>query len=130
MIRTVLAILAGYAEIGLLVVMTDQLFAAVIPGFRSMAMPPAYYFGLSLLTDSFYSMAGGYLCAMIAREHFRRATLGLMIFGEIVGIASQVALWRTVPHWFALALLILYPPMVWIGAGIRSRGRHAVNTAI
>ncbi|MGD0436043.1 MAG: hypothetical protein ABSB86_06240 [Bryobacteraceae bacterium] len=121
MIRTVLAILGGYAVIGILVVATDQVFAALIPGFRSAPMPPLYYFGISLATDTFYSIGGGYLCALIARERFRGATLGLMIGGEIVGAASQIAFWQTVPHWFAIALLILYPPAIWIGSRQRSR---------
>jgi hypothetical protein len=130
MIRTILAILGGYAAIGILVVATDQVFAALIPGFRQMAMPPLYYFGLSLLTDTVYTVAGGYLCVLIARENFRNATLGLMIGGELVGIASQVAFWHNVPHWFAITLLILYPPAIWIGSRLRSRARRVVSATV
>jgi hypothetical protein len=130
MIRTILAIVGGYAAIGILVVTTDQIFAALIPGFRQMATPPPYYFGISLLTDTIYTLAGGYLCALIAREHFRNATLGLMIFGELVGIASQIAFWNNVPHWYAIALLILFPPAVWIGSRLRSRGQRVVSAAV
>jgi hypothetical protein len=129
MIRTILAILGGYAAIGIFVVATDQVFGALIPGFRQMAMPPNYYFGLSLLTDTVYTVAGGYLCVLIARENFRNATLGLIIGGELVGIASQVAFWHNVPHWFAIALLILYPPAIWLGSGMRSRSRNAMDAA-
>jgi hypothetical protein len=128
MIRTILAILGGYAAIGILVVLTDQFFAALIPGFRQMAMPPIYYFGISLFTDTFYTIAGGYLCALIAREHVRRATIGLMIGGEIVGIASQVAAWREVPHWFGFALLILFPPAIWIGSMLQARGQRPLDS--
>jgi len=127
MTRTVLAILGGYVAIGILVVMTDQVFAALIPGFRQMALPPLYYFGVSLFTNTFYTLAGGYLCALIAREHVRRATIGLMIGGEIVGIASQVAAWHSVPHWFGFALLILFPPAIWIGSTLQSRGRRRLD---
>src|SRR5580698_3611385 len=108
MLRTVLAILGGYVLVGILVVATDQIFAALIPGFRQMATSPTYYFELSLLTTTLYTVVGGYVCALIAREHFARATLGLMIGGEIAGIAAQAAFWNNVPHWYAIALLILY----------------------
>jgi hypothetical protein len=121
--RIVAAAVAGYVAIGILVVLTDQVFAAVIPGFKSMTTPPLYYFVASLGTDSLYSILGGYLCCVIARAGCRNATLMLMVLGEIIGVVSQVSLWQTVPHWFGIGLLILYPPMVWIGSLLRSRGR-------
>ncbi len=130
MLRTVLAILGGYAAIGILVVATDQVYAALIPGFRQVSIPPSYYFGLSIITDAFYCVGGGYLCALIARENFHWATLGLMIGGEIVGAASQIAAWQTVPHWFAIALLILYPPAIWFGSKLRSRVKQPASAAV
>lgn len=116
--RTAGAILAGYVVIGVLIFGTDQLFAALIPGFA--AGPPAYYFAASVVTDTLYSISGGYLCAWIAKANTRVATLGLMIFGELVGVASTVFLWTMVPHWYSFALLILYPPAVWLGSRWRS----------
>ena len=64
--RIALAVIAGYFLTGILVVATDRLFALFIPGMGAAAQPPAYYFGLSLVTDSLYSLAGGYYCAAIA----------------------------------------------------------------
>jgi hypothetical protein len=121
MVRIVGAVLAGYAAVGVLVVLTDLIFAAVIPGFRAMAIPPLYYFEIVLCTDALYSVAGGYLCAAIASASLRKATLGLMIFGEIMGLVSTIVYWHTQPHWFALALLVLFPLAVWIGSSLRSR---------
>ena len=118
--RVVLAPIAGYAAIGVLVVFTDQLFSLLTSGFGS-AAPPRSYFALSLLTDSFYSVLGGYLCAALAGQAARRATLILIAGGELIGLASVIALWHTQPHWFALALLIVYPPAVWAGSWVRMR---------
>ena len=109
------AVLAGYLFIGVLVVITDQIFNMVIPGFKLMTMPPFYYFAISLFTDFVYSIAGGYLCVWIARERAWTATIALMVFGEAIGLASQIMLWKTVPHWYALALLVLFPIGVWLG---------------
>ncbi len=80
--RIVVAVAAGYAAIGVLVVITDQVFSAFIPGFKQMALPPLYYFSASLVTDSFYSAMGGFLCALIARAQSRKATLALIVFGD------------------------------------------------
>ena len=109
------AVLAGYVFIGVLVVITDQIFNLVIPGFKLMTMPPLYYFAISLFTDFLYSIAGGYLCAWIARERAWTATIALMIFGEAIGLVSQIVLWKTVPHWYGVALLVLFPIGVWFG---------------
>jgi len=120
--RIAAAVLAGYVAVGILVVLTDYIFAAVIPGFRAMTTLPLYYFLIATITDTLYSAAGGYLCAVIARAAVRKATLGLMIFGEIIGVVSTVLGWRIQPHWFALALLVLFPLAVWIGSRLRSGG--------
>lgn len=116
MVRAFLAVIAGYAAIGILVTLTDLLFSLLVPGWKAMARPPLYYFVASLGTDFLYSVFGGYVCVVIARERAKAAALGLMIVGELIGLASQIALWKTVPHWFGIALLILYPPAIWLGS--------------
>ena len=120
MVRIIGAVLAGYVGVGVLVVLTDMVFAAVIPGFRNMATPPLFYFEIVVFTDLLYSIAGGYLCAAIAGASARTATLGLIIFGEIIGIVATVLAWRVQPHWFALALLVLFPLAIWWGSRLRS----------
>src|SRR5579872_7041208 len=111
--RAVVAPIAGYAAIGVLVVFTDQLFSLLTHGLGSGAQPPGYYYQLRLLTDCLYTALGGYLCAALAGERARRATLILIAGGELIGIGSVIALWHTQPHWFAIALLLVYPPAVW-----------------
>jgi hypothetical protein len=122
MVRIVAAVFAGYVAIGILVVLTDQVFALSVPGFRTMSPPPLSYFVIVLCTNTLYSVFGGYLCAVIARAAVRNATLALMIFGEIMGVVAVVLAWRTEPHWYAFALLVLYPPAIWCGSRLRSKG--------
>lgn len=118
----ILGVLLGYAATGVLIFGTDQLFAVVIPGFRSMSMPPLYYFVVSIFTDTIYSVIGGLVCAKVAKAQARGATLGLIIFGELVGVLSTFYLWHTVPHYYSFALLIVYPPAVWIGSHLAGQG--------
>ena len=113
----ILGVVLGYAATGILIFGTDQLFAALIPGFRSMSMLlPVYYFAISIVTDAIYSAIGGWICARIAKEQARGATAGLIVFGEVAGVISAFYLWHTVPHYYSFALLILYPPAVWAGS--------------
>ena len=101
MLRTVLAAIAGYALIGVLVVFTDQLLSS-IQSFNAAAAPGDTIFKIRLATDGFYSMLGGFLCATIAKAAVKKATLYLMIGGELIGLAATIALWKSQPHWFAV----------------------------
>jgi hypothetical protein len=121
--RITAAVITGYLTIGLLVLLTDQIAAWTIPGFTSMSTPPPNYFYSSVVTDSFYAFIGGYLCAKIAHERSWSATVALIIFGETIGLVSQIALWSTVPHWFGLALLASYPIAVWLGSRLKGAVR-------
>ncbi len=118
--RAVVGVIAGYLAIGALVAFTDMLFHRLVPGWSQMAQPPTFYFAISLLTDFLYSILGGYVCALIAANHRRGATLGLIVMGSAIGIVAQALLWKTVPHWFGIGLLVLYPISVWIGSRLGS----------
>jgi hypothetical protein len=117
--RSIAAVLFGYLITGVLIVMTDQVFALTIPGFKQLAIPPDYYFAISIVTDAIYSAVGGWTCAAIAKTRIREHVIALIVLGELAGVASTVALWKTVPHYFSFALLLLYPPAVWFGSKLR-----------
>lgn len=119
--RNILAAIAGYFAIGVLVVLTDQVFSWAIPGFRTMAMPPAFYFAFSLVTDFAYSAVGGFLCSAIARSGSKPATLILIAAGEAIGLAVAIARWQVMPHFFVLGLLLLYPLGIFLGSAIQRR---------
>ena len=119
--RNILAAIAGYFAIGVLVVLTDQIFSLAIPGFRAMAMPPAFYFAVSLLTDFVYSAVGGFICSALARRGSKTATLILIAAGEAIGIAVAIAGWQVMPHFFVLGLLVLNPLGVFLGSAFQRR---------
>jgi hypothetical protein len=117
--RLIGAVIAGYLATGVLIFCTDRLWGMAIPGLQSGGPTPAYYFAASLATDTLYSIFGGYLCAVIARSGVKRATIGLIVLGELMGLAATAAEWGLVPHWYSFALLVIYPPAVWIGSKLR-----------
>ena len=124
--RTIGAVLVGYAAIGVLVVATDAVAAMIIPGLMSSGQtPPDSYLAVSLCTASLYTVLGGYLCAAIAKAGVKKAVLGLIVFGELMGVASVIAFWGRQPHWYGLSLLIVYPPLIWLGSRIRRNSAKA-----
>jgi hypothetical protein len=123
--RSIAAVVFGYVITGVLIVITDQIFELTIPGFKQMAMPPDFYFAVSIVTDALYSAAGGWLCAAIAKRRVGGHVLALIILGELAGVASTVALWQKVPHYFSFALLAIYPPAVWVGSQLRKANPDA-----
>jgi hypothetical protein len=125
LLRVMGAVLAGYAAIGVLVVLTDRIFGLTIPNYRTLTALPPYYFAVVTGTDALYSVIGGYLCALIAGGFGMEATAGLMLLGEIAGIGSAVLSWQMQPHWFALGLLVLFPLGVWIGSRLRAGGKRS-----
>jgi Zn-dependent protease len=117
--RIILAILAGYIANAVLIVATEQLFSLLVPGFD--AGPPLYYFVVDLISQCFYTVAGGYLCCVIARPSQRVAMAGLIGIGVSVGTVFLITSWKTEPHWYGIALLVVYPLCVWLGWTLKSR---------
>jgi hypothetical protein len=111
--RIILAVLAGYITNGILVVATEQVLS-------SRATPTLHYFVVDLISQCLYTIAGGYLCCVIAGLVHRAAMAGLIGLGVLVGTVSLVTSWTTEPHWYGVALLAVYPPCVWIGWSLGS----------
>lgn len=111
--RILLAIVVGYLTDAILVVASEQLL--------SWLAPPIYYFVLDLITQCLYTIVGGYLCCVIAQPSRRAAMAGLIGLGVLVGTVSLVTSWKAEPHWYGIALLVFYPPCVWIGWRLKAR---------
>ncbi len=81
MLRTILGAVLGYCFIGLLIMVTDRAYALAIPGMSTLKVLPDWYYVLAMLTDTIYTFAGGWLCAVISRRN-SQATIGLIILGK------------------------------------------------
>ena len=107
MLRGIGAVAAGYLTIGILIIITDR--------FAFTPSSSLKYFVVTLVTDFLYTVLGGFLCATIAGEQARGASLSLIAFGELLGVVSLVRYWGAQPHWFAIVLLLIFPLGIWIG---------------
>jgi len=110
--------------VGVLIFGTDQLFSLMIPNFQNLHALPAYYFMISIVTDTIYSALGGWVCAAIAKNHARLSVPFLMAFGELAGLAATIWNWGVVPHYFSFALMILYPPAIWFGGWMKGQRKN------
>ena len=95
----------AYLMNALLIASTEQLLARLFPQPK--------YFVADVLTQSAIQVGCGYLCARISNT--RAAITGLIAIGLLVGAISLFASWRAEPHWYAIALLAVYAPCVWLG---------------
>src|SRR6185437_2629805 len=110
--RTILAVLLGFALTRALIGATDALFCVKTPG--------TAFFALSFFMDTIAFLLGGWLCAIVSRNDVQ-ATIGLILFGEILAIGSAVFAWSHQPHLYSLCLLGMYPPAIWFGAKLRKK---------
>ena len=117
------AVLAGWLMVGVLVVLTDLVLARAFPAeYVQGKIPPDKLTALVLATSTLYSVIGGWLTARIALpETGWKSILGLVIWGEIAGIASTVFSWGLMQWWYSIGLLVLWIPAVLLGGFIRLR---------
>jgi hypothetical protein len=116
--RTILAVTAAYVTNAILVAATEQLLSS--PAAGGDATPRPYYFVVDLISQCLYTVVAGYLCCVIAQPSHQVAMAGLIGLGLSVGTVFLVVSWKSEPHWYGIALLVVYAPCVWIGWMLRA----------
>jgi hypothetical protein len=112
------AVILAYVANALLIVLTEQLLAR--------AFSDAKYFVADVVAQSVIQVGCGYLCSLISNARSGPAIVGLIAIGLLVGGFSLAASWHADPHWYGIALILVYGPCVWIGYRIESgRAVHA-----
>lgn len=121
MVRSILAVLAGWGSVGVLVVLTDGLLHMLHPGeYTEGKMPPDHLAAISLFTSTMYSIVGGWITARIAQAKPWHHILGLIVWGELMGIASMIATWGQIQAWYQIGLIVAWAPAVVAGGWIRA----------
>ena len=127
MIRSILAVLLGWAAVGVLVVSTDGVLHMLFPDqYVHGKLPPDHLAAISLATSTLWSIIGGYITAWIAPRKPWHHILALVIWGELMGIASCIATWGQIQAWYQIGLLLLWAPAVAIGGWLRA-GRPSLQ---
>ncbi len=113
--RILVAVVVAYLVNGFLVMAIELALSSLGPEVET---PP--YHLVDPMFQCLFTVAG-YVCCAITRSINRAALIGLMALGVLVGSISLVTSWRAEPHWYGIALLIVYPPSVWIGWAVRAQ---------
>jgi hypothetical protein len=121
MLRSILAVLGGWAVVGVLVVCTDFALMAMFPDqYKEGVVPPDHLAGISLATSTLWSVVGGWVCALIAVRKPWHHLVALMVWGEILGIATAFYYWGKMQSWYLVGLPLLWIPAIFIGGWIKA----------
>jgi hypothetical protein len=83
-------------------------------------LPPDHLAAISLATGALWSVVGGYITAWLAPRKRWHHIAALVIWGEVMGIASAVMTWGQIQHWYQIGLILAWVPAVAIGGWLRA----------
>jgi hypothetical protein len=132
MLRSILSVLAGWASVGILVVLTDLVLGKMFPAeYVAGKIPPDRLAALSLGISTLYSVLGGWITAKLAARRPWRHAVYLILWGEIMGVLSAVMTWGQIQWWYQTGLLVAWPVAIaagcWLAAGAPSGGDAAAR---
>lgn len=125
-LRSVVAVIAGFATVVILSTLTDQIMHAtgiIPPG----AMWNPWHNALALAYRCIITVAAGYITARLARSVTMWPVAVLGLIGTAAGIAGVLATagLNLGPRWYPIALAATAFPCIWLGG--RLCGRQAIQ---
>lgn len=132
MIRKIIAVIAGFLAYGFLSVSLTSLQAKVLftTHFSDELMTDhAGILLLNLVLSFGYSVASGFICALVARQPARGPVNALAGLQLVTGILVQAGYWNDMPLWYHLPFLLAIVPFVLLGARLRRAGLPAAIPA-
>jgi hypothetical protein len=121
-IRSVLAVLAGYLT---MLVGVSTLFALVLAlAFGGMPdptsfEPPLWLMALEIVLAPLFAVAGGYVCAWLAKRHAMRHAFALICLMILLSIVTFFADRGLKPVWSTAAITLLGALGAYAGARLR-----------
>ena len=123
LLRSILAVVTGFALIGALAHGTGLLLQGAMPGaFDATGSPTTV--PLLLLTTLYvgvYATLGCYVAARLAPSRPMTHALVLGVLGLALNVTTSVALWGSVPAWYLGVNVALTMAWAWLGGRLRER---------
>lgn len=116
MVRIASSVTVAYVVNAILVFATNQMLSPMAAD----AKRHFQFLVIDVVSQCLYTIIAGYLCSAIAGQLRRFAIASLIGLGLTVGTFSLVTAWNREPHWYAISLLLVYAPCVWVGCWLRS----------
>ncbi|HEY9010407.1 MAG TPA: hypothetical protein VIN06_05270 [Devosia sp.] len=120
-LRSVGAVVAGFATVVVLSTATDAVLHS------SGIYPPldqpqgTWTLAVALAYRTLFTVAGGYLTAMLAPRKGMKHAVVLGAIGTLAAMAGMIAMWSYGEHWYPIALTVLALPSTWLGGYLRTR---------
>jgi hypothetical protein len=123
MLRSVLAIVAGFVVIGCLVGLTDLAMHSLFVGRYGPngSVSDAVVLAITEIYVFVYATAGCWLCARIAQRRPMFHALVLGVLGLVFNVVGSYMAWKLFPAWYHVVALILVMPAAWLGGRIAER---------
>ncbi len=121
--RSVLAVLAGFASWTVLWLTSNQILVRVFADrfAEDMTTRDPMVLGLVFLLSVVFSVIAGWVTASVARKNGVPHGIALGVIQTAVGIFVQMQVWDQMPLWYHLAFLICLLPGNVLGAWLKSR---------
>ena len=119
MVRSAVAVVAGYVLIVALVMAFDVIHGTLV-GVPEKGQVPLEYMIINLASGAVAGVIGAYMTAMIAGRAPTQHALALGIFSLVVGIATSVKYWGDQPVWYQATLLGMVVPLAFVGGRLRA----------
>ncbi|MBC7836532.1 hypothetical protein H7X87_02025 [Acetobacteraceae bacterium] len=124
-LKSIGAIVAGFLTVVILSVGTDYILEAlgVFPPASEQGLYVTWMLVLAFIYRSIYTVAGGYVTAMLAPANPLRHIIVLGVLGTLGGIVGVFVGWDLSSHWYPIALAVTAFPLIWLGGKIWKRRR-------
>jgi len=121
-VRSVIAVLAGYAAMAAVVVALTVIVKRISPAWAgSEATPNAPYAYTNLMYSFGAAMIGGYVAAVIGSHAPLAHACALAAVVLLLSIVSAVQIGDRQPRWYQLSLAIIGPLGAVIGGWLRAK---------
>ncbi|MCX9025466.1 MAG: hypothetical protein OIN85_05150 [Candidatus Methanoperedens sp.] len=120
--KSVGAIIAGFITVFVLSIVTDFVLETL-----GVFPPPVqglfttWMLMLALVYRCAYTVAGGYITAMLAPDRPMRHAITLGIIGIIAATLGAAAGWNLSQHWYPIALIVTGLPCTWLGGKLKTK---------
>jgi ABC-type multidrug transport system permease subunit len=121
--KSIGAVVAGVVFCVVLSIGTDFTLSAagIFPPIKT-GVFLSWMLAVALVYRCIYSVAGGYLTALLAPNRPMLHVIILGILGIIASVAGVVAGWNLPHRWYPIALVVTAFPCAWVGGKLRSKG--------
>lgn len=114
-LRSILAVLAGFVTVFVLSTVTDMVVESTIFPQMATANVTDFMLAIALAYRCVITIMGGYVTARLAPRNPITHAIILGVIGFAAATAGMLVMWNIGHHWYAVALVVTAVPCTWLG---------------